>query len=479
MLAAGFVCWFNAQREPAERVAGPVWLTSTLLLLALGALSVGTLLWSPWLGAVAAAIALLGVANWVGGLPLLRAWMPGWLILLTSLPLPLGFDDRLLARMQASLISLARPLLGRYEVLHVVRADNIEVPGRVVPLGDACMGLYLIPAAMALALVLTTLFRRGWIHGFVVAATMPCWAFLGAFGWLVGGLKLSAGGGFDLFGGVGAAGMILLLLVVLAGLALSMDQFVMFWIAPSRASTRGTPLPESAPKPRLVAGSRLGWATAVAFALLGLAQTGLATRSYLNAPTASVVAPLATRAVMALPPELGGWRQFTNRFSAMDDLVTPSAGAQTWQYARGEVGASITLEQPLTGFQDLISSYLAAGWHVVRMVGTGQNSPGGAFVTAELQKDIFQYARVWFAVGDFSGHWLTPPRPLSRAERLGNPPAPASQQTFRVQLFVGTLEPLEGAEAESAEALFQAIRQQIAAQLTGQPTIPNAPANPQ
>jgi hypothetical protein len=481
LLAAGCVCWLGARRESSERFPGPLWLTALLLGASLSALAAATVIWSPWVGAVAATVAVLGVANWVGGPTLLKAWLPGWLILLTILPAPMGLDERLLGKLRTMLVTLARPLLGQYDVLHVVRADSLEVPGRVVPLADACAGLYLIPASMALALVLTTMFRRGWLHGLVVALTMPAWAFLGALVWLVAGLKLASGGGVFCFGGLAAAGVVVLFLIVMAGMALSMDQFVRFWTAPSRG-TSGARWLEAPPQRarRLVAPSRLGWAAALAFALLGVAQTGLGMRGILSAPPSTVLAPLPARAFLSLPPEIGGWRVFTNHFSALEDLVTPTAGAQTWHYVRGELAASITLEPSLAGYHSLVANYLAAGWRLLRVAGVGDGQANSApFVVAELQKDIFQYGRVWFAVGETSGKWLAAPRPAGRSGPLKASTPASSPATFRIQLFVGSLEPLTPAEVESAEALFQTVRQQLAAQLTGQPFAPNAPAQPQ
>jgi hypothetical protein len=261
-----------------------------------------------------------------------------------------------------------------------------------------------------------------------------------------------------------------------------MDQFVWFWAAPSRGSTAARTAGNPArPAPRAVASSRLGWAVAGVFALLGLAQSGLAMRGFFNEPPAAVVvAPLTAQTVLTLPPEIAGWRQFTNRFSAMDDLITPTPGAQTWQFARGELGASITLEQPLTGYQNLVANYLNSGWRVLRLAEAAGGKPQTApFVTAELQKEIFQFGRLWFAVGDMKGRWLPPPRPAGRAERFGAPPPAPAQPTFRLQVFVGSFEPLTPAEVESTENFFQIVRQQLAAQLTGQPLPPNAPAQSQ
>ncbi len=476
LIAAGVLCWLGARRQPAERRPGAAWLTAGLLGVALVALAAATLQWSPWVGAFAALLAMLAVANWVGGRPLLQAWLPGWLVLLTLLPWPLGLDERILAHLRGDLLALARPLLGRLDVLHVVRGSGLEVPGKVVPLADATAGLYLIPAGVALALVLTTLLRRGWLHSVVVALTMPVWAFLGTLLWLVFGLKLAAGGGVDFFSGLAGAGATFFFLLVLAGLALSMDQFVWFWAAPSRSeSSNAAAVVAARPPRRVITSNRLGWAAAAAFAVLGLVQAALAAREFLAPTPGTVVAAIPTLASPTLPGELAGWRQFTNRFSGQDDLVTPTAGAQTWQFARGELAASITLEQPLVGYQELVGNYSGAGWRVLRVAGFGEGTNQAApFVAADLQKEIFQFGRVWFAVGEASGKWLAAPRTGGRPGLLRTAARAPLGPTFRIQLFVSSLEALTAAEVESAESLFQAARQQLAAQLATQPLVQDA-----
>jgi len=475
--AAGLLCWLSSRREPAPRCPGSGWLTASLLGLALLGLAAATVVWSPWLGAAAAIVAVLAVAHWVGGLPLVRAWLPGWFGLLILLPPPLGLDERLLGKLGSVVLALAKPLLGQFDVLHVVRRGSIEVPGKEVPLGDACVGLYFIPVVMVLALVLTTLLRRRWWHSLLVALTMPAWVLLGSVLWLTFGLQQLAGGGLDCFGGlsgVAAGGGFLL---VMAGLALSMDQLVSFLIVSRRANVSGPPRDELArPTARPVAATGLGWAVAVAFAVLGLAQAVLATREFLAAPPASTVAPLPFAAALSLPPELPGWRQLTNRFSAMDDLVTPTAGAQTWHFARGELAASITVEQPLAGYQSLVADYLRAGWHTLGLASYRDGPHAAApFVGVQLQKDSFQHGRVWFAVGEPGGKWLTPPSPAGRPGLFGQRERVVAGPTFRIQLFVSSLEALTTEEAESAEALFQIVRQQLPAQLAAQPGPPNAP----
>jgi hypothetical protein len=471
-VAVVLLCWLGGRREPSPRGSGPAWLTGGFLGLAVLLLAGAIVLWSPWLGAVAAAVALPGVANWVGGPPLVRAWLPGWLVALILVPPPLGLTERLLDFLRGGVVALSRPLLGQFDVLHVVRSDSIEVSGRVVPLAGACAGLYLIPAGMVLALVLMGLLRRGWFHSLVVALAMPLWTLLATVAWFTLGLKQAAGGGLNFFGGLGALAAGGTVLLVLGGLALSMDQLLKFLTESRRAAlVQSLAVPAPRPPRRAVAASGLGWGVALGCAVLGLGQAGLAARGLFHEPPMAVIQSMDLAPVVNLPPELLGWRQITNRFSALDDLVTPTANAPTWHFVRGELAASVTLEQPLAGYEGLSEAYRKAGWRTLAVAdqraGTNAAAP---FVAVAMQKDMFQFGRVWQAVGALAGGWLTPPRPEEgRTGLFGfREPVPAPR-AFRLQLFVSSLEPLTVEELESAESLFQTVRQQLAVQLTGQP----------
>lgn len=468
VVACGLVGWLGGRRESAPRLAGPAWLTGGLLTIALLLLAGSWLLGVPWLGAAGAVMALPAVANWVGGLPLVRAWLPAWWVALVLLPPPLGLAERLVDFLRGVVVVLARPLLGQFNVLHVIRSDSIEVSGRVIPLADACAGLYLMPAGMVLALVLTSLPRRGPWHGLIVALTIPVWTLLATVGWCLLGLRQASRGGLDLFGGLGGIVVGGVVLLGLGILALSMDQLLLFFTESRRAALMRllTPAPAARPR-RAVAATGLGWAVAAAFGLVGLGQAAVAAMGWLDDAPVELARPGALPPSVSLPPEIMGWRLLTNRFSAMDDLVAPTKDAQIWHFARGELAASFSLEQMLAGYESLAEAYRRAGWRTLATVdyraGTNAATP---FLSVAMQKDIFQYGRIWQAVGSYDGQWLAPPPPEGRRGWFGRPDAAAAPTTFRLQQFVSSLEPLTAEELDNLDALFQTVRQQVAAQVS-------------
>src|SRR5262249_27427826 len=71
-----------------------------LLGISWGLLALAGLLFSPWLGAVAALITLAALAYALGGATLLRRLLPVWLFLWLIVPPPFGLDQKFISSLQ-------------------------------------------------------------------------------------------------------------------------------------------------------------------------------------------------------------------------------------------------------------------------------------------------------------------------------------------------------------------------------------------
>lgn len=468
LVLAALLCWRGWRGLAEAPRPGQGWITGALLFAALCGLAAGTALWSPPLGALAAVVAFVGLAHWQGGWRLLKAWIPAAVILLACLPPPFALDERVLARAQGKLVTMGGHMLGQFGVLHVLHEDRLELVRGAIPLAEACRGLHLSLAAVVVTIFLASWRRRTLAQTALVTLVTPAWVWLAALLGFVFGVKLFAGGGGLLFTGWKGFAVAALLLALIGGLALSVEQLVLFLTVSRR---RGVMLEDEArtraPRQRAprLAPSPLTWAVAGGFALLGVAQLALGWRAFLPPPRVAEadVPTLAGRQPYTLPEEVGLLRLVPNQALAMEELIAPAAGANVWHYQRGENLFSIALEQPLAGYANVLDDYHAAGWRILLATPrAGGPEGGGPFVEAQMQRDIYQHGRVWFAVADERGQWLAAPPLAGRAREVRARGAPG--RTFRVQLFVSSLEPLSATDTDLAVELFLNARQQLAAQ---------------
>ncbi|MEZ6125271.1 MAG: exosortase U [Planctomycetaceae bacterium] len=122
------------------------------LTLGLGLLSLAasTWFWSPLLAAVSL---LLTGDSLLSSLPNARR---SWRLLFLLIALPLGMDERLVLELRLASSSAASLLLDRIDVPHVARGNVLQLPGRQLFVEDACSGIssvYLLLASTALVVV--------------------------------------------------------------------------------------------------------------------------------------------------------------------------------------------------------------------------------------------------------------------------------------------------------------------------------------
>ena len=91
----GLLAWRAFQRTGATVASGNLWATR-LLALAAGVVCVlANYLWSPWLNYIAFLMGLIAAFWGLGGKPVLQAFVPVILMLLTILPPPFNWDQSL------------------------------------------------------------------------------------------------------------------------------------------------------------------------------------------------------------------------------------------------------------------------------------------------------------------------------------------------------------------------------------------------
>jgi exosortase len=167
--------------EPPPVPLGRWRLAMTLFFVGLALFAVSVLRFSPWLTQLA--VTLVFAAWAVGGLTGVRlhtigAWL---LLLLITLPLPLGLDQQLIAGLQAYSAWAASSALDTLAVPHLRTANLIEVRGSQLFVEEACSGVTSPYALLATAAVLLYVNSRSLLVSILALLAVPVWAAVGMF----------------------------------------------------------------------------------------------------------------------------------------------------------------------------------------------------------------------------------------------------------------------------------------------------------
>lgn len=131
---------------------------------------------SPWLAYVAAVIL---ITAWM----LLRLGQTKWLtvlaissILWITVPLPVGYDEKLIEMLQSKSSLAASLVLDCLGVLHVRDGNVLDLTGKQLFVAEACSGIDSLYALMAICLSVVIWFRQPWVVGILSLCLVPVWA---------------------------------------------------------------------------------------------------------------------------------------------------------------------------------------------------------------------------------------------------------------------------------------------------------------
>ncbi len=131
---------------------------------------------SPWLAYVAAVFL---VTAWM----LLRLGKTKWLsvlaissILWITVPLPVGYDGKLIEMLQSKSSLAASLVLDCLGVLHVRDGNVLDLTGKQLFVAEACSGIDSLYALMAICLSVVIWFRQPWVVGVLSLSLVPVWA---------------------------------------------------------------------------------------------------------------------------------------------------------------------------------------------------------------------------------------------------------------------------------------------------------------
>lgn len=393
----------------------PFWAGVLALVSALGG-AFAAWFWSPWVGTVSALIAVIPCLWWVGGWPRVKEWLPVWVLCLLLVPIPFGWDTRLVQSLRTVTTRAGSAILDELGVLHLYYANVIELPGKKLFIADACSGIHSLFVLMGASLFLGLWFKRRIIHIVLLLNATFGIVLIENISRLIA-VALAWRSGVDLTEGTPHAMLGFVLFLISLLIIVSTDQLLVFLVPEAKAkAARATQ-----------ASGGTGW-SAGQQAIRGLLGTGWVAASAVifvlglvsmpkNLPELSTFTPskfdMAPFGAGFLPKNLAGYD--FSRFSEVKRVVGDPFGtaSQQWEFRKGDVTVYVSVDYPYTALHDLTDCFRAIGWRVPpdesAILAAGdlpeplRDGETGSLATALLNKDLQGNGFLVFSLVDASG----------------------------------------------------------------------------
>jgi exosortase len=478
VVGAVVLAWVRLRRPPAP-APGSSWLAGLGLLLAWLLLATAEVLYSSWLGSVAALATLAALGYALGGAPLLRRLWPAWLLLWLAVPPPLELDRNLILWLQGRTSQASSAVLDALGIDHLLAGNVVEIDGRQLLVEGACSGVNSLFSVLACTLFLVLLTGRPLLRSLLLLVAAVGWVLVANVARVVGVVWLATRGGLDLSTGWRheAFGLALFALAVL--LIASTDQLLSFLLAPARPR----PAPEGAAPgspPLAQTPFRVGhvrWPAllaAPAFLLLLGCHAAVygwgtgAARADAEAPNAWLDGLDAD----TLPERLGPWQRQDFQVQARDAGSFFGEHSWVWTYRQGGKAAVFSLDYPFPYWHDLTRCYTSQGWQMDDQAVREEPEVAGGLVAVRLSKPAYRSGYLLFCQFNYRGEPLQARRGGaylslfrhdsafrawqgrlgggSEVEEPADPPGPV----YQWQLLVETSAPLGAEDRASVRALF-------------------------
>lgn len=394
---------------------GAGWFSALLTLGVLGLLATASVMWSPWLGAVAFLLALAAGAWWLGGWTLWKALFPAWLVLLTILPPPLKLDSRFALFLQEWATIGSSYLLSLLGIPNLLSGLIVEIPGRRMLVEEACSGVNSILFMTSACVFFAMWQRRNLIFlTLLYALTIAC-VLAGNLVRITLGAWLLFHFGLDLFHGWKHEAVGLVLTATYLGFILAAESLLAKFLRPHGMDHHQIPSSESR-HPLLEGVAFQGGIKRVAIllALLGVVQLVRGWDFHFRKERAQVINPtwMDGSAKFSLPPKLAGWDLDSEpkpipKKSAYEDGVY----SHIWQYRKDGLIATISFDYPFFNYHDVTVCYRNAGWEIFDTSLQTATPENGMIPCLEvtLAREGGIKANLLYSTIDESGVWLEEP----------------------------------------------------------------------
>ncbi|WP_395738719.1 exosortase U [Prosthecobacter sp.] len=377
------------------------WLVTGHLLVAL----VSFVLISPFLAGLAfvLASAALAVAKGTPG----RNEAPAWSLPVLSLffiPPPLMMDQQLHQMLAGLAARLSQGWLDAMHVLHVVQGTIVATPAKRFFVDDACSGTNSLLAAVCVALIISCLNKRSWIHALALLATAGLISVASNVLRICLVIGSSHFWGWELDRGLvhEAVGFVFFMLDLL--LVYSADCGWHFFFN-SNSDQTAPAMRTQADLP--VAAPRLLGSLSLCVAIIGTTLlVGPEVLALLRpAPAALASSKHATPGEFQMPGELSGWVRDGDKPVENSMIGNLGVRNQVWRYRKGGLEAYVAVNFPFLGFHDTRLCYTGQGWQFQKQVdaslpGEGENTVRFLEMT---QPTEMARAHLWLSVLDEHG----------------------------------------------------------------------------
>ncbi len=502
LVAFAYLAW---RRWPSRAVhtSASRWTARFVLLLGFAVLAASVVLFSPWLGAIAAVICVGGVLLLLLGWPAIGRLLTVWLLLWLVIPPPWRLDDELIRLLQSLTARTGSMLLEMVKVDHLLAGNVFRLPGRELFVAEACSGVNSQFVLIAVSLLLLVVLRRAWLHAILLVASSVFWSavvntvrvnliVVAAVQW---DMDLSDGWRHQVLGHtLVLIGFLLLLSTdrLLAGLLapvldfrraaadpdsdgmpLAADPLSRLWnrvVAVVSRAAPGTPDRVEGHVPAVASGRGMLLA-AGPFGCLGVLQLFL----LMSPQTPEIhVEGLATEFEETwLPSRAGNWQRVEYRTEERELSSDEGEFSHFWVYQSGDRLANVSVDFPFLGWHEVTRCYKARGWLVERRT-VRRDSAEGPFIEVQLSKPNGETGYLLFSLFDGdarpvepkSTHWTGLRGKLARSPLLaligqGDRTISQTQTTLQIQQFIGGNHPLDESQRQMADEVYVEFRHRL------------------
>ncbi|MCS6976919.1 MAG: exosortase U [Gemmatales bacterium] len=443
---------------------------------AVPALAVAFAAYSPVLGGAGLLVMMVAGVYGLGGWKLLRAMFPALVLIALMVPLPFGFDQRLVQSLQRVTTDWSSHLLDLFGVEHAVSGNVIQIPGKDLFVEQACSGVHSFFTILAATLFYVLWQRRPTLHVLLLLGA--------AAGWVLVGNAIRAAflayafqrWNADLLTGWKHLAVGFAVFFVTLFLVLSTDALLRFlWQSPRSPSD-----PERSQSPtRLPDLTRtwLGWLPVPlvlgALALFQFGFVGIEARDT-GRPAAEFEAALHQLDADLFPKQWAGWERKDFVVESREVSSEFGANSRAWMWAMPEGRAVISADFVFSDWHDLRVCYRSTGWSIEE---AGFVNVDGVPVTIlRMNRPGSRFGYVLFTHFDKNGSPVSP-SPTNFFNRLDVRMARFSARWFgtteqsaepefarsvcQVQMLVESYQPLSPAEQERALKQFLEAAERI------------------
>ena len=456
MLGAAFLAWVRFREVPRPLQPGQTVITVLLMAVSFSILATGALFWSPWLGAIAALVGLVGLVWWAGGYSFLKSMLPAMLVLLVIIPPPLSADTRLVQDLRMLAVAWSSRVLDLLNITHSLSGNVIELPGQNLLVDEACSGINSVLITLACCLFYGLWKRRPALHIAFCLVSSLTFVLLGNTMRITLGAWLKFRFSIDILSARSHELAGLLLFMAYLILILSVDQLLVLGDHPGSPAAvqdcadRWSAVPgthEAAGSSGCVFGADVGMRVRI----YGMRAAWLGWLQYQAAKARPAAAQPALRegANFAMPEQVGDWKRLNTEVPPLQKVETMGVFSQIWHYRRGETLASVALDYPFQGYHDVTVCYTLRGWDLLKQwarvpANTNVSPP---FAEVQMLNHMGLHGALWFSAVDEQGRWMAgaDPNPGLGRSILGRFKKQAARPpvSYQMQVLVTGFNPLQ------------------------------------